>query len=284
VKNSVIFLGLASTAHAVDASFWRSTVLAAVAFCALSSAGYALNDVLDVELDRAHRIKRSRPVAAGLITVPCAAGLSIVLSAAGLATASPLGSAFFLRAAAYLAVSVGYSAWLKRVPYVEIASIAAAFLLRLDAGAVLGEGRRAPLLYGAIASAAAFLAISKRLQELSRGTAPTRHVLKRYSPRGLRTWMLILGYAALASFAAYGLSAKPETILAAQMSFTLPLVVVGFLRYLFLMLRRTEADDPTLLLIHDRTLRYVFVLWVGAVVLSLAMPSLSSIAHGGRQR
>jgi decaprenyl-phosphate phosphoribosyltransferase len=286
VKSSVVFLGAASTAYAADAWFWRSTGWAVAAFCVLSSAGYVLNDILDVELDRVHAVKRFRAVAAGSISIPLAAMLSATLAAAGLAMAWALGSAFFLRAAAYLATCAVYSAWLKRVPYVEIAFIAAAFLLRLDAGRVLGAGPPAPLIFAAIGCAIVFLTLSKRMQELTRdGLTSTRDVLGAYDVRHLRMGMVIAGLMAIALFIAYGIAPTPGTILAAQMIFTLPLVIAGFARYLYLMLRTTRADDPTILLLHDRALRYVFLFWVAAVFLSLAVPSLLPLAirFPGRQ-
>jgi 4-hydroxybenzoate polyprenyltransferase len=287
VKNSVVFLGAASTAHGVAFAFWRDTAVAIVTFCILSSAGYVFNDVSDIQSDREHPVKRSRPVAAGLVTTPCAVTISIALCALALPMAWSLGRGFFLRAILYLAICVAYSTCLKRVPYVEMGVIALGFLIRLDAGVVLGGGGPTPLLIAAVAFAIVFLTVSKRVQELSLcGTAGSmRQVLRFYSRHHLRNAMPVAGFTAIALFIAYGLNAESGTILKAQMTFTLPLVVLGFVRYMFLIVRITNPDDPTLLFTRDRTLRYIFVLWLGAVLLSLAFPSLlPSMPHGGLDR
>jgi decaprenyl-phosphate phosphoribosyltransferase len=273
IKNSVVLLGVVSTtpnAHAVFS--WRVAV-AITCFCVISSAGYIINDVLDADRDRSDPLKRMRPIAARQIAVTFAIVAAGILSAVAVVLATVMGPSFLLDVAAYFALSVAYSLYLKNVAYVEIITVVTCFLLRLDAGVAVVAGPREPLLFASLACAITFLAAGKRAHELQ--YSPTwpqaRPVLVGYSAVTLRNAMFIAGFVAMSLFAGYCVTAT-GTMPAAQKAVTLPFVGLGFARYLFLIVsRRASTGDPTTMVTADPILRFTLLLWIATIAVLAAL-------------
>ena len=201
-KNGLIFVALAFTLNLQDVTLVVKAVQAFVCFCALSSAGYLLNDVMDVEADRQHPTKRLRPIAAGSVPIGLALGLGLVLAVVGLvgtlAINLPLGGL----AVAYVALTALYSVSLKHVVLVDIFGLSAGFVLRAAAGAVAIDVPISPWLYIGTALVTLFLALGKRRHELSRlsgDAARHRPVLRKYNEPFLDQMISITTTACLVS-------------------------------------------------------------------------------------
>ena len=247
---------------------------AAVLFCLASSAVYLINDLRDVELDRAHPVKRLRPIAAGELSLGLARTLALALAGLALAGAGWLDRQFFLVLAAYLALQVAYTFGLKRVAMLDVFIIAAGFVLRALAGAVVIHVLISPWLLICTFLLALFLALCKRRHELV--TAPesgpsTRPSLRQYDRGLLDVLVPMVGSATLVCYSVYTL--WPETVEkfgTPNLAFTIPLVIFGLFRYLDLVYRREEGGRPEQLLLTDPPLLATVLLY-GATVLAILL-------------
>lgn len=280
-KNGFVFLGV-FFAHAwTDATLLRDVVALFAAFCLVSSAVYAFNDVMDRDADRAHPGKRARPVASGRIAPGSALGFALVLAAAGLALASSVSVVAIGFVSAYIAINVSYSLGLKHLAVLDVFLIAAGFMLRILAGtAGVGiEPSRWLLLCGLMVTL--FLGFAKRRAELSSlkdadmqaGTEPgavssaavsQRRALTAYSLELLDGMIAITAAGTVIGYAFYTID--PRTIAlhgTDDLVFTVPFVVYGVARYLWMLYRRGVGADPSAELMRDPQLLLVFVAWLG---------------------
>jgi len=230
--------------------------LAAMAiFCVVSSAVYLLNDIKDVEQDRAHPTKRLRPIAAGELSEGFARSLALLLLAAGIAGAWRLGSSFLYVILAYLALQACYVYGLKKVALVDLFIIATGFVLRALAGAVAIHVLISPWLLLCTLLLALFLALCKRRHELvvvNDGAGQTRQSLRDYDQRLLDQLISIMAAATVVCYALYTLS--PETVTkfgTSQLGFTIPFVIFGLFRYLDLVYRHEQGGRPEQILLTD---------------------------------
>ena len=257
VKNGFVFIGLlfGDVSHVLGL---RGKVLfAAAGFCLLSSCVYILNDIFDRKADQAHPLKRRRPLASGTVRTSEAIVLAMVCAAAGLALGAAASAGVAVLLIAYLILNLAYSAGLKHVAILDVFIIAAGFMLRIFAG-TWGVGI-APsqwlLLCGLLLTI--FLGFAKRRAELmvsegdgSRG-ASLRPVLDDYSPALLDTMMAISAAGVIVSYSLYTVS--PDTIAlhhTDKLIYTLPFVLYGIFRYIFLLHRR-GGEDPARTLLTD---------------------------------
>jgi decaprenyl-phosphate phosphoribosyltransferase len=229
--------------------------LAAVAiFCALSSAVYLWNDLVDVDKDRAHPLKKNRPIASGRLSMSSARIASATLAAGGLALASLIDWRFAGCALAYLVNNVAYSLWLKHVVYLDVLSIAAGFLLRVAAGAFAVDVQASGYLFLCTGLLASYLGFGKRAHELALAgerAAQQRAVLEHYRPTVLRAALYLTG---AASFAAYVMYTRAEHTVrffgTTHMLWTAPFVALGLLRF-FVLVQRPRGESPTEEILKD---------------------------------
>jgi 4-hydroxybenzoate polyprenyltransferase len=245
-------------------------IAAFAAFCAASSALYLLNDVRDREQDRHHPTKRRRPIAAGELPVTVAVGAALGLVAAAGAGAVALGGPFAFVLGAYLALNLLYTAVLKRVVIVDVMSVALGFVLRVLGGAAAVEVEVSHWLLLCTIFLALFLGFSKRRHELllmaDRATAG-RQVLSQYSPVFLDQMINVVTASAVVCYALY--SVAPETSQkydARYLVYTIPLVLFGVFRYLYLVYQRPERRNPTEAILSDGPFVVNLALWGLAVV------------------
>ncbi len=263
-KNGLVFIALAFTLNLQDVSLLARSVAAFVCFCALSSAGYLLNDVLDVEADRAHPTKRMRPIAAGLVPVSMAMGFGIALVVVGLVGSFLLGPLFGLLALAYGLLTAVYSTTLKHIVLLDIFGIAGGFVLRAAAGAVVIDVPISPWLYIATLLGALLIALGKRRTELEtlgvEAAVGHRRNLEAYSIEFIDQLILVISSAALMTYALYTFSAEnlPKNH---SMMLTIPVVMYGLFRYLFLVREGDIGGAPEELLFRDRPLLMAVVVW-----------------------
>ena len=247
-------------------------LFAFAAFCAASSAVYLANDLRDREQDRHHPRKSRRPIAAGTLPVGVAAAAAVVLGAAALAGAAALGRDFTLALVAYLALQLLYTLWLKRVVILDALAIALGFVLRVYAGAAAVAVAVSPWLFLCTIFLALFLAFSKRRHELvllADGASNQRGVLSEYSPAFLDQMMNVVTASAVVCYALYAVA--PETVAkhgGRSLLVTVPLVLFGIFRYLYLVYQRQEERNPTEAILRDPPFLINMALW-GAAVLAI---------------
>jgi 4-hydroxybenzoate polyprenyltransferase len=245
-------------------------VAAFVVFCALSGVVYLANDVADRERDRAHPRKRLRPVAAGALSVRAAMVASAVLAVASLAASAALGVPFLLTALGYLLLLGTYSVWLKHVVIVDVLTVASGFVLRAVAGAVAIDVEISGWLLICTVLIALFLALGKRRHEyltLDAEAARHRPILAEYSAGLLDQMIAVVTASTVTAYALYTMS--PETVSkfgTRLLPVTLPFVLYGIFRYLYLLYRHQLGGNPSELFLNDRALLVNAALWVLAVV------------------
>lgn len=263
-KNGLLFIALAFTLNLQQPGLVLRTLAAFACFCALSSAGYLLNDVVDVEADRAHPTKRLRPIAAGQVPVSLALGLGIGLVVVGLGAAFLLGLLFGLLALAYTLLTAVYSTTLKHIVLLDIFGLAGGFVLRAAAGAVAIDVPISPWLYIATLLGALLIALGKRRTELEtlgvEAAVGHRRNLESYSLEFIDQLIVVISSAALMTYALYTFSAEnlPRNH---SMMVTIPVVLYGLFRYLFLVRQGDVGASPEDLLFRDRPLLIAVALW-----------------------
>ncbi len=253
VKNTRVFAGVLFSGQFDDAGAIGAAVLAFVAFCLISSAGYFVNDLVDVELDRRHPKKRFRPIAAGEISVPSArvwaAGLAVAALAIAFATVSwEVG----LMVLGYGIAQVAYSLGIKQIVIVDVMTIAGLFILRVVAGAVAVNAHASEWLVLCTGMLAMFLGFTKRRQEavseLHEGTS-TRPVLEHYSLPFLDQMVSLVTTGTVISYAIYTVNSP---LIGSEMMFTIPPVVYGIFRYLYLIYDRSDDRSTAAIVAEDR--------------------------------
>lgn len=250
-------------------SLVRAT-LAFAAFCAASSALYLVNDVQDRESDRLHPLKRLRPIAAGTLPAPVALGSAAALLAAAAALGAPLGAGFLAIVAGYALLNLAYSAGLKHVVILDVMIVAVGFVLRVLAGGVAVDVAVSSWLLLCTIFLALFLAFSKRRHEivlLAEEARGQRRVLDHYSPAFLDQMINVVTASAVVSYALYAIS--PETAERFQsrwLVYTVPLVLFGIFRYLYLVYQKPHEKNPTEAILTDPPFLLNLALWTLAVL------------------
>lgn len=267
VKNLVVPLPFLFGGALKTPRDWGLAAAGFLVFCAITSAIYLLNDVMDRERDRAHPVKRLRPLAAGELPVSAALVAAVPLGLGGVLAGFLLRDQFGLWCAVYTILMVTYSLWLKRVPFVEALIVAAGMPLRALAGASLASVPPSIFLMVCAYLLALFLVVGKRQWELQRAgwTSPSEHrsVLISYGSEGLDFLFVVTALATVAAYGAY--SVAPHTLAFHGHSFapTVPFVVLGVARYVRLVYRRGGGGSPTqALLIDDPWILLIVLGWV----------------------
>jgi 4-hydroxybenzoate polyprenyltransferase len=234
-------------------------------FCGLSGAVYLLNDVADRTADAGHPLKRRRPIAAGDLS-PSAAVIGAAILALGCLTAAFATSrGLGLAGTAYLGLLALYSFWLKHVVIMDVLTIAGGFVLRAVAGALAVDVSISPWLLICVTLLALFLGLSKRRHELTRlgvGAGGHRPILDVYSPYLLDQMISVVGAATLVAYSVYTTSSETAArVGSSHLALTIPFVLYGIFRYLYLVHREDGGGSPAALLFTDRPLLACVGLW-----------------------
>lgn len=248
-------------------------VLVTLAFCALSSAIYLLNDLMDRSEDRLHPVKRNRPIASGRVSVPVAAAVMVLLAVAGLVVMILVEPLLGVAGGLYSVINIGYSFGLKQVVLLDAFAVTSGYVIRAAAGAVTIDVTPSPWLYVTAGAGALFIVLGRRFAEvrLAEGTAEEqRTVLKDYSGPFINQLMMLSAAAAWLSYTLYTVEATnlPDNN---TMLFTLPLVTFGLFRYLFLLNNSEHAEAPEQLIIQDLPLVSSIVCWIAVSTLVLLL-------------
>jgi len=270
VKNVFVFAGLIFAQRLFTSSAWIALAAFAI-FCGLSGAIYLINDVADRERDQLDPRKRTRPVAAGRLSAGAALAAAVVLVVGGLACAAILSRAFLMTALAYVVLLVAYSAWLKHIVIVDVIVVAGGFVLRAVAGAMVIDVAMSGWLLICTILLALFLTLGKRRYEyvaLDQDAVRHRPILAEYSPALLDQMIAVVTASTVTAYALYTMS--PETVAKFHthlLPSTLPFVLYGIFRYLYLIYQRRLGGNPSELLLADRALLIDALCWICAVLL-----------------
>lgn len=276
LKNGFVLAPIVFSGLVGDADAWLREILAVVAFCAASSAVYLVNDVIDREADRSHPIKKSRPIASGEVSVTTALVVAAILVAAAIGIALWLGGWLPMVLAAYVVLVLLYSAILKRAVFLDVLVVAAGFVLRVVGGAVAINVPVSRWILVVAYLLALYLALGKRRSELVLlgGEAGNhRAVLGHYTlPMVDQAISVVLGATVLA-YALY--TVAPDTVAkvgSEGLLATVPIVLYGLFRYLYLLHKHELGGSPTRALLTDRPLLVCVVIWlaVAAYVINVS--------------
>ena len=276
LKNVFIFAGLIFSRQFVDPASIEKSVLAFIIFSFLSSSGYIINDILDFQEDKAHPVKSKRPIAAGKVQRGSALLLAAILLGLSLAAAYLLGNNFLYVCLVYSLLMVSYSLGIKNIVILDVLFVAVGYVLRAIAGAVVISVEISSWLLLCTLLIALFLAISKRRTEivlLGEGATRHRKILSQYSLGLLNQMIAIVTAACIVAYCLYTLA--PDTVGkfgTKNLIFTIPFVIYGIFRYLYITFQRVEADIPERVLLRDLPLQLCLLGWIVSCILILVSP------------
>lgn len=271
-KNGAIFVPLVFDEKLFQSEPLSRTLIGFVMFCLISGAVYLINDLVDIERDRQHPTKRHRPLPSGQLSKSVAVFAAILIPAVVLPLSFVLDIALGLILTGYLALQIAYSFGLKNVVIIDVMAIAAGFVLRVAAGVPLVQAERfSPWLYLFTTLGALFLALGKRRQEmalLKSQASNARAILDHYSLPYVDEMMAVVTAGTVMTYALYTFSA-PNLPANHTMMLTIPFVIYGIFRYLYVIHIQGNGGAPDEVLLTDRPLQVAVGLFGIAVVVIL---------------
>jgi 4-hydroxybenzoate polyprenyltransferase len=270
-KNAFVLAALVFDTKLFDPYYLTRGLLAFLLFCAISGAVYLINDLADVEKDRQHPAKRNRPLASGQLSPQVAMVAAVLLVGGSLLASYLLDPLYAFFGAAYLLLMILYSFWLKHIVIVDVLTVAAGFVLRVAAGVVVVEAARfSPWLYLCMVFGALFIAISKRRHELvllHENANTHRSIFEEYNLALLDDMIRMVTASTAMAYSLYTFSA-PNLPANHAMMLTIPFVLYGLFRYMYLVQVKGQGGAPEDLILRDRPLLLVVLLW-GATAIGI---------------
>lgn len=273
VKNVFIFAPMIFSLHMFQLDFIKRSLLAFFLFSLISGAIYIFNDILDREKDRQHPQKKMRPIAAGLLSATSAGFFAIVLLAGLLLLTAGINREFFYISLFYACLNILYSLFLKSMVIIDIMVIALGFVLRVMIGAAVNHLVLYPWILISTFLLAIFLALIKRRQELLKiqdlhAGQVTRKTLQSYNLAMLDQMISIATATTLISYIMYALSPDvQQKFHTSKLYYTVPFVIFGIFRYLFLAYARGEGESPADIIYTDIPFTLNILLWVTVFIL-----------------
>lgn len=285
---ALVFSGLFFFSPASGTPYFITVSYAFVIFCLLTSSIYIINDVIDFEADRKHPFKSKRPIASGKLPIAIALFAAMVGLAMVFMLSLPFSGFFRLMVVTYVALQLLYATVTKHIPIFDVVSIAAGFLIRIYAGAVVVDLHMSVWFLLTVVSASLFLAVGKRQSERTllagKEMGETRKSLKRYSQRLLDQYTGMFANATWLTYALFTFQnevIRPDARMANFYTFlprtlqsqkllmlTLPFVIIGIMRYLQLVYEDNEGESPELVLLRDKPLLVtVFLFGISVMVI-----------------
>lgn len=270
IKNGFLFAGLIFDGQLFSVSAVLQTLLGFIIFNFITSAVYLVNDVFDIASDRQHPHKKDRPIASGKVSPRKAIIIAAVMVFLSLLAGFLLSRSFFLICAAYFLVNLMYSKWLKHVPILDVLIIALGFVLRVAAGVSLITVKQfSPWLYVVTTLLALYLGFGKRRAEMvlfADNTKMGRAVLDGYTLPFLDQLITIVSSATIVAYSLYTFSATslPQGY---SMMLTIPFVMYGIFRYLYLVQVKQSGGAPEEILLQDLPLQITVALYAVCVII-----------------
>ena len=275
-KNLIVFAAALFGGRLLDLPAVGAAAATFAIFCGLSGTVYLFNDLADRAADQRHPLKRSRPIASGELSATHALVAASLLGMLAIAAAMLISPALGLVAGAYVGLLLGYSAFLKHVVIIDALTIAGGFVLRAVAGAVAIGVPISQWLLVCTTLLALFLAFSKRRHELTLladGAVEHRRILHEYTPYLLDQMIGVVTASTLIAYAVYATSQETAQKLGtSRLGLTIPFVLYGIFRYLYLVHQKRAGGSPAALLLTDRPLLLCVALWATSVALILYSP------------
>jgi 4-hydroxybenzoate polyprenyltransferase len=267
-KNLFVLAGLIFSKNLLETEPLLISLFAFALFCLLSSAVYLMNDVMDYREDSKHPAKSKRPIASGALSRSTASIFACLFAAAGLSLSFLLSFRFGIAAALYAALMLFYSLHLKKVMIVDVLCIAIGFVLRAAAGALAIDVEISSWLLICTGLLALFLGLSKRRHELvvlEEAAPQHRFALTGYNPRVLDQMISVVTASTVMAYALYTVSAETVAKFGTRLlGLTIPFVLFGIFRYLYLVHIKGEGGSPERSLLNDRPLLVDILLWIVA--------------------
>jgi len=273
IKNFFIFAPVIFSRNFLNVPLVLKTATAFVAFCLIASAHYIFNDIRDLAEDRLHPVKSKRPLASGRLKTGPAVLACVVIAVLGMAVAATVNRGVLGISAAYLVLQVLYSLRLKHVVILDVFVVAAGFVIRVVAGGLAIEVAISTWLLICTMLLALFLAMGKRRHEivlLEGDAANHRPILKEYNTTLLDQMISVVTASTLIAYCLYTIS--EETVAkfgTRKLIYTVPFVLYGIFRYLYLIHLKAGGGSPESLIIKDKPLLLDLFLWIAASVLIL---------------
>jgi len=265
-KNIILFAPLIFSQNITNKQLAISSFISFAVFCMLSGSVYILNDLIDINQDKVHPLKSKRPLASGRLSpIYAVITLLVLLAISIFISLNYLNYSFILVAGSYLILQIAYSTVLKHIVIIDVFSIAAGFLLRVIAGAEAIEVTFSTWLFLCTILLALFLALSKRRHEiilLDDKAISHRKILFEYSADLLDQMISIVTTTTLIAYILYTIS--PETIAhfgTDNLKYTVPFVLYGIFRYLYLIHQRNEGGSPEKVLLNDMPILITVILY-----------------------
>lgn len=265
-KNGLLFGAIVFAGEVRDLTKLETVIAAAAIFCLLSSAVYTINDMIDQDNDRSHPAKKSRPIASGAIGLGTAAVYAVLLICGGLIGAWLINLNFLLISVGFLVLNLVYSLLLKKIIILDVMTIAISFVVRAFAGALAIDVPASGWMLMNTLLLALFLSFGKRRHEmvlLETGAENHRTSLSGYTPYLLDQMIGVTTASVLVVYMLYTFSGEVSEKLGTDYLYvTIPFVVYGIFRYLYLIHRKEEGGSPTHVLISDKPILITVVLWL----------------------
>ena len=273
IKNTFVFAALIFSQHLFNPAYILKSFIAFSIFCLLSGSVYLINDIMDVDEDRLHPNKRRRPIASGKLKITTAGITAVIIGVCSLAASFYLDLIFGIITIVYFLSNIAYSKYLKHIVIIDVMVIALGFVLRAVGGAVIIDVKISPWLIICTTLLALFLGFGKRRHELilmNENAKEHRAILNEYSPYYLDQMISVLTASTLVAYALYTMSAEVEAKLhTSNLNLTIPFVLYGIFRYLYLIHQKKKGGSPTSVLFTDRPLLINIVLWMLTVCILL---------------
>jgi 4-hydroxybenzoate polyprenyltransferase len=275
LKNVLLYTGVVFDRHLLEFRPMLFATLGFIIFCGISSAVYFLNDLVDLNKDRQHPRKRFRPLASGKLRREYAIVTMILLVAISVPAAFMLQPAFGAIVVVYFIIQIAYSFYLKHIVIIDVFTLASGFVLRAVAGALVIKVDVSPWLLVCTMLGALFIGLAKRRHELillANNASDHRQILKEYSSELVQEMISVVTSAVVVSYSLYTITYEklPKNHL---MALTIPFVLYGIFRYLYLVYRKDEGGSPEELLLKDVPLLSCTLLW--------GLSSISILYFGG---
>jgi 4-hydroxybenzoate polyprenyltransferase len=269
VKNLLVLAALLFSQKLFSPLAIGQALIAFISFCLISSSVYLLNDIKDCEQDRLHPKKCHRPLAAGELSMGVALGAMVMLFLLALAGGMILSKTMALIIFSYWLINFLYSVWLKHHVILDVFALASGFVLRVAGGAIAIQVEMSHWLLLCTTLLALFLGFSKRRHELmllGEGAADHRQVLGEYNVHFLDMMIGIVTASTVMSYALYTMSEETvQRFHTQKLILTLPFVLYGIFRYLYLVYQKDEGGDPTQNLLTDWSMMINLLLWAAVI-------------------
>lgn len=272
-KNGLLFAALVFAGEVRNVTKLETAVLAAALFCLLSSAMYIFNDLIDRKSDLRHPVKQHRPIASGAVPPALAVTLIVILLGIGLGGAWFVNREFFAITLIFVALNVFYTMLLKRIVIIDVISIAISFVIRAAAGAVAIEVPASDWMLMNTLLLALFLSFGKRRHELvmlEHNAGEHRKSLTGYSSYLLDQMIAVTTPSVLVVYMLYTFSTEvSEKLGTDRLYYTIPFVVYGIFRYLYLIHSKDRGGSPVRVLLTDMPILITVVLWLITAIVIL---------------